>query len=153
MAQTTGATSMRNCLVEYSTNSTAWVDVSGVANAVTPTGFERESGEAWTGGSDNPVITVGKNSPLELEVMVVYSETSSDGFEVLRALKEAATPVRIRWTPKGIGTTGNFKWTTGTGYLTAAPAPGGDFGDGKPILSAFAGKFPNVVGAASTTAE
>ena len=144
---------MRNCLVEYSTNSTAWVDVSGVANAVNPSGYERESGEAWTGGSDNPVITIGKNSPLELEVMVVYSEASSDGFEVLRALKEAATPIRIRWTPKGIGTTGNFKWTTGTGYLTAAPAPGGDIGDGKPILSAFAGKFPAVVGAASTTAE
>lgn len=152
MAQTTGALSLRNCLVEYSTNSTAWVDVSGVANAVNPSGYERESGEAWTGGSDDPVITVGKNSPLELEVMVVYTESSVEGFEVLRALKEAATPVRVRWTPKGIGTTGNFKWTTGTGYLTAAPAPGGELGAGAPILATFGGKFPNVTGVASTTA-
>ena len=151
MAQTTGATSMRNCVVEYCTN-TAWTDVSGVANQVNPSGYERESGEAYTGASDDPVITLGKNSPVELEVMVVYTESSAEGFELLRALKEAGTPLRIRWTPKGIGTTGNFKWTTGTGYLTAAPAPGGDFGDGKPILSAFAGKFPTVTGVASTTA-
>lgn len=151
MAQTTGATSMRNCVVEYSTN-TSWVDISGVANAVNPSGYERESGEAFTGASDDAVITIGKNSPLELEVMVVYTESSAEGFELLRAIKDAGTPLRIRWAPKGIGTTGNFKWTTGTGYLTAAPPPGGELGGGAPILSTIAGKFPNVTGVASTTA-
>jgi hypothetical protein len=151
MAQTTGAMSMRNCVVEYCTN-TAWTDISGVANQVNPSGYERESGEAFTGASDDAVITIGKNSPLELEVMVVYTESSAEGFELLRAIKEAGTPVRVRWVPKGIGTTGNFKWTTGTGYLTAAPAPGGELGGGAPILATIAGKFPNVTGVASTTA-
>ena len=151
MAQTTGATSMRNCVVEYCTN-TAWTDISGVANQVNPSGYERESGEAYTGASDDPVITSARTSPVELEVMVVYTESSAEGFESAARDQRGGTPLRIRWTPKGIGTTGNFKWTTGTGYLTAAPAPGGDLGDGKPILSAFAGKFPNVTGVASTTA-
>lgn len=150
--QTTGAASMRNCVVEYSTNGTSWTDVSGVANKVTPGGYERESGEAYTGVSDDPIVTLGKNTPFELEVDVVYSEASADGYELLRTLKEAGTAIRVRWQPKGRATS-NYRWTTGTGYLTAAPAPGGDLGDGKPILSTFAGRFPNVVAASATTAD
>lgn len=151
MAQTTGAMSMRNCVVEYCTN-TAWTDISGVANAVNPSGNERETGEAWTGASDDALITLGKNSPLELELMVVYTESSAEGFELLRAIKDAGTPLRIRWVPKGIGTTGNFKWTSGTGYLTGVSAPGGELGGGAAILSAITGKFNGVTGVASTTA-
>lgn len=147
MAQTTGSMSMRNCKVEYSTNSSDWTDISGVANQVNPSGYDRESGEAYTGASDDPVVTLGKNKPFEPEIMVVYSESSAEGFQLLRTLKEAGTPLRLRWQPAGAGT-GNYRWTTGTGYLTQAPPPGGDMGDGKPILAAIKGKFPSVTGAA-----
>ena len=149
MTQTTGAASMRNCVVEYSTNSTSWTDISGVANQVNPSGYEVEVGEAYTGDSHDPVLTAGKNSPLDLEVNVVYSESASEGYHLLRTLKEATTPVRIRWQPKGRAT-GNYRYTTGTGYLTAAPAPGGELGGGMPILTTIAGRFPSVAAAAAT---
>lgn len=143
MAQTTGATTLRNVVIEWSTNSSAWVDVSGEANSVEPSGGATMSGEVYTGGSDAPIIGVGADEPVEVDINVVYTESTTDGFMELYALKVARTPMRLRYAPKGTAT-GNYRWTTHTGYVVECMAPGGEIEDGTPLLAAAKIKAPGI---------
>ncbi len=49
MAQTVGQTSFRNAVIEYSTDGTNWVGMSGVSNKIDPSGGDRQQGEEFTG--------------------------------------------------------------------------------------------------------
>lgn len=133
MAQTTGAASMRSAVIEYSIDSSTWTGISGVANSVEPSGHARISGEAYTAEGDEAIVTVGKEEPLELTLNIVYSETTTEGYLLLKALKESATACKVRWAPKG-SSTGNYRYTTYTGYFVDVPPPGGSVDDGGPIL-------------------
>lgn len=147
MAQTTGGVSLRNAKIEFSTNSSDWVDVSGVTNKINPSGADRKSGEAWTADGDDAIVTVGKSEPVEVEVTVVYTETSTEGYLYMHGYRANATPLRLRWAPKG-ASTGNYRYTTSTGYVIACLPPGGDVESGDPILGAFTVKAPGYAAAA-----
>lgn len=149
MAQTTGGTTLRNLKIDWSTNSSDWVDVSGETNAVSPSGGATMTGEVYTADSDAPIIGVGKDEPLEIDVNVVYTEATNDAYIELYTLKTNRTPMRLRYAPKGT-TSGNYRWTTHTGYVVECLPPGGEVQDGTPVLGAFKVKAPGIGYAAIT---
>lgn len=133
MAQTVGQTSFRNAVIEYSTNGTSWVDMSGVSNKIDPSGGDRAQGEEFTGDADTAVITIGKREPIKIGIDIVYSEATTDHFVNMETYHQSGTALKIRWAPKG-SATGNFRYTTDTGYITSFTPPAGEYGSGDPIL-------------------
>lgn len=136
MAQAIGQTSFRNAVVEYSTDDTNWVDISGVTNKIDASGGDRAQGEVFTGGADTAIIAIGKRGVMKIATDVVYSESSVEHFANLETLHQAGTPVKIRWAPKG-SATGNFRFTSDTGYVTTFTPPGGEYGSGDPMMVSF----------------
>lgn len=136
MPQTTGQTSWRNAVIEYSTDSITWVDISGVGNKVGHGGGDRAIGEAYTGASDTAILTLGKREPLQLEIDIVYSEATADQYANLENCYLNGTALKLRWAPKG-SATGNFRYTSDTGYLGTFTPPVGEYGSGDPILISF----------------
>jgi len=149
MAQTTGAKSMRNVKLEFITGST-WNDISGVANAVTVSGGDRITGEAFTADGDRPIVLFGKLNPLDVECKIVYSEVTTEAFTLLEPLYVAGTNLRLRWAPGG-NATGNYRYVTDTTNLTAFGYPGGEVQDGAPILLDMSVKTGQVTWAAITS--
>lgn len=143
MAQTAGATSLRNVVLEYATNGSDWTDISGVANKITGGTKKRNVGSAATGAADTPVVTVGKREPHELSIDIVYSEVSTEAFTLFDAAVDAATAIYLRYAPKGTAT-GNYRYTTDAGYISEMDMPSGDVGDGAPLMASlkhFCGKI------------
>lgn len=136
MTQTTAAVSFRDCEVSISTNGSAWTDISGYANEITPDGGERETDEMYTFDGDTAIITKGKRAPIELKCKFVYTEGVSDPQEVVRAAYEGATDLYLRWSPKG-GDTGEFMYTTPAGTVKTAPYPGGEAGSAETTMTEF----------------
>ena len=136
MAQTTGATSWRNAVIEFSTDGSSWVDISGVGNKLGHSGGDRMQGEEYTGAADTAVITTGKREPIKLKTDVVYSEATADQYVNLETCYLNNTPLKLRWAPKG-STTANFRFTSDTGYVTSFTPPVGEYGSGDPVLISF----------------
>jgi hypothetical protein len=145
MAQTTGAFSAVNALVEVSTNGSAWTDISGFSNKVDPGDATRASGEVYTHDGDTAIITGGKREPLEIEYSFVFTHGAGDVFEVVRAQFETAGggPLYVRWAPKG-STTGNFRFTSDAGVVTKFLYPGADAEEPKAAMGGFTLKTPKV---------
>jgi len=143
MAQTTDAMSAKNTKIEISTNGSSWTDISGFANSIEVDGGERMSDEVHTFDGFTPIITLGKGSMYEITCKVVYTEGVSDPAEVIRAAYEGGTSFYIRWSPKG-GTTGNFMFTTGAGYILSPTYPSGDAGSAEAIGIEFKVTVPNI---------
>jgi hypothetical protein len=134
MAQTTSGTSARAASVEYSTNGSSWTDMSGFSNKVDLSGGDRDAGETLTFDGDTPIVTRGKRKATKVSVSVVYTEGASEIQEVARAAHQNGTDLYLRWTVKGI-TTGNFRYTTSAGVVTAALFPSVDTGDAKAVMA------------------
>lgn len=125
MAQTTGGMSAVVADVEYSTNGTAWTSLSGSTTSVEDFEQDRMTGETYTFDGDSAIITKGKREPMEITFRFVYTETAGEAFEVIRAAWEAdgGTDLYFRWSPKGIGASGRFVFTTCNGAGAAAAVP------------------------------
>ncbi len=139
MAQTAGAMSFRNAVIEISTDNSAWTDISGVASRITTSGSDRQIGQINTATGDNPVVTVGKKSRLEIEAVIVYTEVTTEAYNVLEGYHNgtnAPTQFYMRWAPKGTAT-GNFRYTTSVGLITEMPPPGGDASSPDPMIVTF----------------
>lgn len=138
MAQATGGMTFRNCSVFLTTNSASYTDVSGWGNEIKLSGGEREIAELRTFSGETPFIAAGKRTPVEIELTLMYTEGSTDPFEVVRTAYETATPtpVYIRWSPRGLEstTTGEFVYTTDAVYVTGMPYPQGP-ADGSTIIT------------------
>ena len=143
MAQTTGAISFRNVKVEISTNGTTWTDISGFANELSLGGGDRQLAETFTADGDTPILTAGKRGALDVGVKALYTEGTSDPFEVVRAAYENGTSLYVRWSPKG-GASGNFQYVTDAGYVSGAPYPVGNAGSADAVPLAFTVKVPKV---------
>lgn len=151
MAQTVDPVSMADGDVEYSTNGTSWTSLSGSTTSVEDTTQTRMSGETYSLDGDTALITYGKREPMELTFKSVYTETSGEAFEAIRALFEAGTLTYFRWSPKGIGASGRFVFTTANGLGAAAgykitefTYPGLDATSGDPIMAGWKTKVPAV---------
>lgn len=149
MAQTTGAKSMRNVKLEYSTNNSDWNDISGITNAVNVSGGDRITGEAFTADGDRPIVLFGKLNPLDVECRIVYSEVTTEGFTKMEPLYTGGTDLKLRWAPGG-NATGNYRYVTSTTNITAFGYPGGEVGDGAPILLDMSVKTGQITFAAIT---
>jgi len=147
MAQTTGATSAVNAVVEWSTNGSSWTGLSGHANKVTTSGGARKTGEIETFDGDTVILTAGKRGSIDVKVAAVYTETAGEIQQIARAAQQAATPFYLRWTVKA-ATTGNLRHTTSAGYLTDAIFPPVDASDTKPVMCMLVLKTPEITVAA-----
>jgi len=142
MTQLSAAISLRDCKVEISTNGTTWTDISGAASSVEVGGGDRQTGEVYTFDGDTALITFGKREPLEVTVKTVYSEGTSEPFEIARGAYEGGTAFYVRWSPRG-GATGQARYTTSEGRVTAFGYPVGEVG-GDPLLIEFTVRVADV---------
>lgn len=148
MAQTTGAFTLNNLKIEISTSGwpTGAIDVSGIDNSLDISGGDTGIVKAFTFGTGTPVLAPGTKDDLKVKLKLLYSENTGDNYAVLAAAYEAnpPTPIQVRYSPKG-GTTGNFRFTSGTGYIVSQPYPSGN-AEGKEFAT-FEVTFdvPNIV--------
>jgi hypothetical protein len=143
MTQTTGGFTFRSVKIEYSLNGTAWTDMSGFANKIEVGGGEREIGEFFTADGDTPFLGAGKRGHIELGCMIAHTEGAGDPSEVIRAAQEAASQFWMRWSPKG-GTSGQFMYTTGPGFIKEPIYPKGEVQSGDPIGIEFTLHAPSI---------
>lgn len=143
MAQTTTSVSNRTYVVEVSTDGSTWSDISGSTSTVEDMEQERESGEGYTADGDTAIIQTGKRKPIEPKVKLVYTPTTGEGFELVRAAFEAGTALYLRVAPNGSGT-GKYRFTSASGWVTKLTYPPFDAEDGKPIMVGFTMKVPAV---------
>src|SRR5512138_502700 len=103
MAQTTNSVWGGAAKVEISTNGSSWTDISGHSAKVTPSGGDRQTGQAYTFDGEDPIVKVGKKNPREMRVDIIYTEETNDAFEVARAQFEAAGggAMYVRYSPDG----------------------------------------------------
>lgn len=137
-------TSLDSCLmcVELSTDGTSWTDFSDDLSVLTPGAISRATGEAYVFGEDIAVTGVGKRAPIEVTIRGVYEEATAttNAFAYLWAAWTTACggPLAVRWSPAGCAT-GNraFSTATAAGHtskLVDMTSPGGDAGDGAPLM-------------------
>lgn len=120
MAQTTAATSPRNAVVEVAPDGAAWVNISGVANTVSPGDGTRMTGTAHTFDGDTAIIVAGKKEPQESNLKIIYTEDGV-GYEVLRGYFETAdSTAYLRVAPRG-STVGYYRHTSSKGVITKFP--------------------------------
>jgi len=149
MAQTTGGVSAVNAVVEFSLNGSSWTACSGHANKVTVSGGDRATGEVLTFDGDTPILTAGKRGSLDVKLDAVYTETAGEIQEVARAAQQAVggSDFYLRWSVKA-ATTGNFRYTTAKGVLTASVFPSVDASDAKPVMCSLTLKTTEITKAA-----
>ena len=154
MAQTTTQLSSVDCMIEYSSDNSTYIDLSGSTNKVDVGPQDRNVGAAFTFDGDGAVLTYGKRQPVDINVTIIYTETAStEGFEVLRARHETAdgAAVYFRWAPIGTGT-GKNEYNTGLAKLKSFQYPPVDASSGDPILVTFTITASNLTMVASTAA-
>jgi hypothetical protein len=152
MAQTTTQLSAVDCGIEYSSDNSTWVDISGSTNKVDVSPQDRNVGAQFTFDGDGAVLTYGKRQPLDVTVTIIYTETAStEGFELLRARHETenGAAVYLRWAPIQTGT-GHNEYNTGSAKLASFQYPPVDAASGDPIITTFTIRTPNLTMIAST---
>lgn len=111
MAQTTASTSARNAVVEISSDGSTWVNISGVAQTVSPGDGTRMTGTANTFDGDGTIVVAGKLEAQESNIKIVYTEDGV-GYEILRGyFGSANSTCYLRVAPNG-ATTGNYRHTS-----------------------------------------
>lgn len=148
MPQTTGAISFKDCKVELSVDGAVWIDASGHGNEVSLGGGDRATAEAFTFLGDTPIVMKGKRSALDITLKALYTETSNEPYLLAEAAYQNATPLYIRWSPKG-GTTGQRQFTSDAGVVTAPPYPVGGAGSVDAVPVTISIKTPKVTPAAA----
>ncbi|WP_337899628.1 hypothetical protein, partial [Mesomycoplasma ovipneumoniae] len=119
-AQTTNSTSARNAVVEISADGSAWTNISGVANSVSPGDGTRMTGEANTFDGDGTIVVAGKQEAQESNIKLIYTEDGV-GYEVLRGyFASTNSTCYLRVAPNG-ATTGNYRHTAAKGVITKFP--------------------------------
>lgn len=153
MAQATGVPNFVEAKVEYSTDGSAWTDISGYCAGVSTEGGDRQTGEGYTFDGDEPIVGVGKKTPTIVEIRVMYTETDEDPFDKAFEAFDASPPTQfqIRWWPTEGDAAGEF------GYYTAAdsrvinrPLPQGTPEDAGPIEITVRVRTSNVVRTVAT---
>lgn len=137
MPQTTAQTSLKGAVIEYSTNGSAWTDISGYSNEIDPGPVARNVGQAYTAAGDNPLLAAGKLKAQSIKVKLVYTEEDAGAWKIVLASILAGTAFYLRFGPKGGNASGEYQYTTGAGLVESVNLPAGNFEDGKPVLCDF----------------
>lgn len=146
MSQTTGAISFKDVKWELSTDGVTWgTDASGFTNNIKVAGGDVNTGEYFTSGAvDTPILKRGKKKALKLTIEAAYTETTSEPWDMFNTAYTNGTDLYLRWSPKG-GSTGQKRFTTGAGIVSAPVYPQGDVEKGDIV------KFNGVIECASIT--
>lgn len=137
MAQVTNAANMKDALVEYKIGTGQWTDFGGAGNEVSPDGFERAKGEAFTFDGDTPVVLKGKRGSGSVTVRILYTEGANDPYITFYNAYLDGDDVQIRWSPLG-GGTGAFQFTSAPrGFVDKGLPPGGEAGNADPTMIEF----------------
>lgn len=137
MAQTTGAMSGAAATISYQSGGTGtYTDISGSSQSVDVVTLTRMTGEAYTFDSSYAVLTFGKNEPSEVVVNVLYTESTTEGYQVMLTAFENGTLISLKWTPAGTGA-GADTYTTSAGQITAVDLPAIDASSAGPIMCSF----------------
>jgi hypothetical protein len=81
-------------------------------------------------------LTVGKNEPSEVVVNVLYTDTSTEAYQVMLTAFENGTLISLKWVPNGT-TAGADSYTTSAGQITAVDLPAVDASSAGPIMCSF----------------
>jgi hypothetical protein len=133
MTQTTGATNLKNVVVEISKDNTEWTNISGTFNSIDISGGERDTGEVYTAEGDMPIVGAGKMKMTKCKLKVVYTESQTEAWRTFFDAYTDGTDVYLRYAPKG-NDSGNLRFTSGKGFVTAPVYPTGDVAEAKPVL-------------------
>lgn len=142
MALPAGTSSCPFC-VQLSTDGTTWTDYSDWLSVLEGPELTRDTGEVAVFGEDTKLTSVGKRNPVEVRVRGVYVDTTataSNPFQLLwtQYTTSCGGAAAVRWAPFGCTTTNQvFSTATATGHLSEVVSltpPGGDAGDGAPIM-------------------
>jgi hypothetical protein len=153
MAQTTVSIPRSNFKVEVSLNGSSWTDISGHATGVNVSGGEQMTGEQMTAENQYPiVVATNKVSASTIEVSILYTESSSEAFQIVWGRYEgSAKTIYLRWSPKG-GATADERYVcannAGTAVLcpiVACLPPQVDAGSGDPAMAMFRVIAPRVL--------
>ena len=137
MAQTTGAMSGAAATISYqSGGSGAFTDISGSSQSVDVVTLTKVTGEAYTFDGSYAVLTVGKNEPSEVVVNVLYTESTTEGYQVMLTAFENGTTIALKWVPNGT-TAGADTYTTSAGQIIAVDLPAIDASSAGPIMCSF----------------
>lgn len=138
MAQTTTATTARNARCAIGTDGSSWTDVSGSTQQFSPGDGARLHGKAHTFDGNGPIITAGKLDEQESTASILYTETAGEAYAVAYAAFIGTNSILYaRVDPLG-STTGNFRFTSSLGVITAMPAFGDmDASSGDPQMIEF----------------
>jgi hypothetical protein len=120
------AVSFKDCMVEVDlTAGGTFVPIDSWATEVSVSGEDVPTTEVYP-FAGSAIVFAGNKSPVELQVTSVYTEGSTDPFQNIRDRFEAADgPIMdVRFVPAG-SASGNFRFTTSGGKLTACPPPQG----------------------------
>jgi len=104
MAQTSTTVSGVIAKIQISADLSTWTEISGSSQSVQSTDQERASNEAYTLDGDTAIIATGKRQPIDLEFNIIYTDTSTEAYEVARAIFESGSTgskVYVRWVPTG----------------------------------------------------
>lgn len=115
-----------DCLVEVDPlDDTTWADIDSWATEVTVSGAVVPSTETYP-FEGTAIVFVGTKSPVEVTVTAVYTEGSTDPFDIIRTRFEAANgpAFEVRFAPGG-SVTGGKRFSTAGGKLMACPPPVG----------------------------
>jgi hypothetical protein len=143
MTQTDEGLPFTDALIEISTDGSVWTDISGFAGSVSRGGGQRNTGEAYTADGDTAIVKGGKRQPVDVSVIIVYTEETTPPYDTVRAAYEAGSDMYVRWSPNG-GDSGDEQYTTDAGIVTDCPEPVGSVESGDPLVIQFTVRTPKV---------
>lgn len=153
MTRTTGGMSFRKAAVDISADNSDWTELDGVGAAVLVTGGARKTDEQNVFADDIPILGEGGRESVLVQVRFVYSEASTEGFEMARAIHETAGgPCYLRFSPGGDSTADGaspFRFCTSVGntqqdagIMTDFVYPQGEAADGAVVMAGFSVRSP-----------
>ena len=153
MAQTTNAIWGGASYVGISSDGTTWTDISGHANKVSPSGGDRQSGQAYTFDGEYPIVKVGKKNTRSTRVDIIYTEVNTDAFTLAKTQFDASGggTLYVRWSP-GAGDIGDLLFTTDAGFVQDFQYPEVDAEATGPIHTYFVVQHATVTQSTLATA-
>ncbi len=149
MAQTTDGLSFIKAKVFVSAAGSSWTDVSGFGAGIAVSGGSRGAGEQNTFDGDTPIVVSGKRASVDVTVRFVYTEETSDPFEIVRGQYETeGGALYVQYSPVDPG---GFWFKTGAAIITEFGYPVGDADSADVVLSEFTVKCAALTKAAAST--
>ncbi len=131
MAQTTTYISW-NAKLEFSSNGSAWTDVSGSTTDVNDSGGDIASNKIFTNNTATPIVGYGRKDEHKITANIVYTKTAGEAWALLKAAYDGDTDAYFRWSPAG-GAVGDKRYTSSKGRITKLPNPSGKQEDSTPV--------------------